>query len=277
MALSKIFKNLEKTAASYDRDKYWNYQKAIGQYYLEHLLKDFNHEKTVIDIGCGEGGVLSAFLENGYRCTGLEISEARVQFARQRNLDSINFIQGNIEEFNCEQKFGLILFSDVIEHVENKEKAMIAIKNCLQRDGILFITFPPYRSAFGGHQQTLRSFLRYLPYWHLLPRKIFIGLLKIFEKDYLESRLEIYDRGLTIRQFETLLTQTGFQVLKRLDYLVRPRQSLRFGIPVRENRFPFFKEFFTTGVTYLIRQRQSCNIPASDLTHAMSRLILTLN
>jgi len=256
MALSKIFKNLEKTAASYDRDKYWNYQKAIGQYYLEHLLKDFNHEKTVLDIGCGEGGVLSAFLANGYRCTGLEISEARVQFARQRNLDSINFIKGNIEEFNCDQKFGLILFSDVIEHVEHKEKAMIAIKSCLQKDGILFITFPPYHSAFGGHQQTLRSFLRYLPYWHLLPRKIFSGLLQIFEKDYLESRLEIYDRGLTIRQFETILKQTGFQVLKRLDYLVRPRQSLRFGIPVRENRFPFFKEFFTTGVTYLIRQRQ---------------------
>lgn len=255
MALLKFVKKFEKTAASYNRDKYWSYQKAIGHYYLEHLLKDFNHEKTVLDIGCGEGGVLSAFLENGYKCTGLEINEARLQFARQRSEDKIDFIQGNVEEFHCEQKFGLILFSDVIEHIKNKEKGMIAIKNCLQKDGILFVTFPPFHSAFGGHQQSLSSFLRYIPYWHLLPRKIFICLLKIFERDHLESRLEIYDRGLTIHQFETLLAQTGFQVLKRVDYLVRPRQSLRFDIPVRENHFPFFKEFFTTGVTYLIQQR----------------------
>ncbi len=255
MALSKIFKNLEKTAASYNRDKYWNYQKAIGQYYLEHLLKGIDHKKTVLDIGCGEGGVLSAFLEQGYQCTGLEISKTRVQFARERNQAGINFIHGNIEEFKCEKEYGLILFSDVIEHVANKEKAMMAIKKCLQPDGILLITFPPYRSAFGGHQQTLRSFLKYIPYWHLLPRKIFIGLLKIFERDYLESRLEIYDRGLTIRQFEALLKKLDFQVSKKWDYLVRPRQSLRFGVPIRENRFPFFKEFLTTGVTYLIQHR----------------------
>ncbi|MBN2089932.1 class I SAM-dependent methyltransferase [candidate division KSB1 bacterium] len=255
MALSKIFTNLKKTAASYNRDKFWNYQKAIGQYYLEHLLKGVAHEKTVLDIGCGEGGVLSAFLEQGYQCTGLEISESRVKFAREQNQVGIIFVHGNIEEFSCEGKYGLILFSDVIEHVENKEKAMIAIKNCLQQDGILLITFPPYRSAFGGHQQTLRSFLRYIPYWHLLPRKIFSGLLKIFERDYLESRLEIYDRGLTIGQFEALLKNLNLQVFKKWDYLVRPRQSLRFGVPVRENRFPFFKEILTTGVTYLIKHQ----------------------
>lgn len=254
MALFKIFKKLEKTAASYDRDKYWNYQKAIGQYFLEHFLSELPHDKTVLDIGCGEGGVLSAFVENGYQCTGLELSEARVQFARERNQGRINFIQANIEDFQGEQKYGLILFSDVIEHVENKEKALRALKNCLQPNGIVLITFPPYRSAFGGHQQTLSSFLRYIPYWHLLPRPIFTGLLKMFEREYLESRLEIYDRGLTIRQFEALIKRVNLPVIKRRDYLVRPRQSLRFGIPVRENHFPFLKEFLTTGVTYLLRQ-----------------------
>jgi len=251
MALMQLIKRLGKTATQ-NRDDYWTYQREIGNYFLNEYLHEIDHNNTILDIGCGEGGVLSVFLERGFHCYGLELNVQRVAYAKEQYGDKIIFFHDNIEDFKCAQPFDIIIMADVIEHIANKRKALAVIKDCLKPNGQALITFPPYRSAFGGHQQTLRSFLKYIPYWHLFPRKLYIQLYKWFEKDLLASRLEIYENGITIEQFEKLIQAVGLNIVKRIDYFIRPRQALRFGLSVRENRLPFFREFITTGVTYLL-------------------------
>lgn len=251
MSISKIIKGLGQTATG-NRNSYWEYQQKIGAHLYESMLKNFHHGHKVLDVGCGEGGVLSYFQNHGYECFGLEISKERVEYARQKQGDKINFFLGNIENFNCSQSFDVILLLDVIEHIADKTTALGTLKKCLAPDGLLLITFPPYRSAFGGHQQTLHSFLKYIPFWHLLPRNWYIKLFQWFEKDLLVSRLEIYDRGLTIGQFETLVNEIGMKIVARKNYFIRPRQSLRFGISIYENKFPFLKEYLTTGTTCVL-------------------------
>lgn len=251
MALTKILKKIGKTA-THDRAGYWQYQQKIGKYFFNNILRPFPHGKSILDIGCGEGGVLSVFWENGYSCAGLEINTERIEFARQQYQDKIQFFSDDIRQFRCSQRFDVILMLDVIEHIDEKQRALKQIRTCLSENGLLIISFPPYGSAFGGHQQTLRSFLKYIPYWHLLPRAAYIQLFKWFERDLLESRLEIYDCGISIKAFEKLARSSGFKTLKRNDYLIRPRQSFRFNIPIRENHFPLFKEYMTTGVTYVL-------------------------
>lgn len=253
MTALKLIDKLGQTATQ-NRDEYWNYQRQIGHFFLKQYFNQYEHGKTILDIGCGEGGVLAEFAENGYECFGLEINEQRLEYARLRYGNKIHLLQGNIEDFNCSRLFDLVIMSDVIEHIVQKEKALLTIKNCLKNEGLALITFPPYRSAFGGHQQTLNSFLKYIPFWHLFPRRLYIQLFKWFEPEHLESRLEIYDNGLTIKEFELLIQKVDFQIIRRFDYLIRPRQSLRFGLPIRENRFPLLKEYLTTGVCYLLKR-----------------------
>ena len=252
MAVYDILKKIGKTA-THDRNVYWEYQRAIGRYYWETILAKSIKGTKILDIGCGEGGILSFFAEKGFQCFGLDNNKARVEFAQSRQTDNIKFINVEIENFNCDETFDLVLMLDVIEHVKDKTKALLNIKRILGESGIFLLTFPPYRSPFGGHQQVLHSFLKYIPYWHVLPRQYFLRLLKKFEKTDIDARLEIYDRGMTIKQFERLIHQLGFICLKRIDFLVRPRQGLRFGTKIVRNRFPLFRELFTTGVTYLLK------------------------
>lgn len=250
-AIRRIFKKIGHTATS-DRDGYWRYQRTLGDYYLAELQKYPLSGKTVLDIGCGEGGVLASFEAAGFNCYGLEVSAQRIEYARQRLGTRIQWLHAGIEQLEMCETFDLILMLDVIEHLAEKERALQVLRRALKLNGLALITFPPYRSAFGGHQQSLRSFLKYIPYWHILPRNVFRQLLRWFEKEHLDARLEIYDRGLTIARFERLIRTAGLRVIQREVYWIRPRQSLRFGIPIRPNRLPFGREFFTTGVNYIL-------------------------
>ena len=39
-------------------------------------------DMNVLEIGCGEAGVLKAFLEKGCRCTGIELDPSRIEYAK---------------------------------------------------------------------------------------------------------------------------------------------------------------------------------------------------
>jgi 2-polyprenyl-3-methyl-5-hydroxy-6-metoxy-1,4-benzoquinol methylase len=239
-------------AASYDRLAYHNYQIQIGEYYLQNFVRPCRAGKRVLDIGCGEGGVLTPFERAGYECTGLEFSPERVNYAREQGSSNIKFIQGNIEEFSFNQKFDVVLMLDVIEHLNQKSQALLNIKKILSPKGIVIISFPPFRSPFGGHQQVMKSFLRYIPFIHLAPAWFYRWLLKKIECQNFESHFRNFKTGITIKQFERLTNQLGFKIIEKKNYFVRPRQAFRFGLKIKENRFKLLKEYLTTGVVYIL-------------------------
>lgn len=239
-------------AASQNRLAYHKYQKQIGKYYLEHFVKPFAKGKKVIDIGCAEGGVLTPFEKAGYDCTGLEYSPPRVEYAREKGASNIKFIKGNIEQFSYNEKFDVILMLDVIEHLNQKIPALENIKKILSSEGIVIISFPPFRSPFGGHQQVMKSFLKYIPYIHLTSESIYRWLLEKVERQNFESHFRNYKTGVTIKEFEKLLDQVEFKIIRRIPYFVRPRQAFRFGMKIKPNRSKIFQEYLTTGIVYIL-------------------------
>jgi len=104
-------------------------------------------------------------------------------FARNKKLD-ISFIQGDI----CSNEIGgrvekqeIIILRDVIEHIpaEKKKDLIYNIMNLLWKKGICFISFPPFYSPFGGHQQYPKSIISFLPYVHLFPLFLELKLLSL--------------------------------------------------------------------------------------------------
>jgi len=239
-------------AASHDRWAYHEYQIQIGNYYLEQFVKPYANGKKVLDIGCAEGGVLIAFEKQGYDCTGLEYSLKRIEYAREKSSSKINFINGDIEQFSYGDKFDVILLLDVIEHLNKKLQALENIKRLVLPGGIVIVSFPPFRSPYGGHQQIMRSFLKFIPYIHLLPVSIYRWLVETVERVNVDYHFRNYETGITIRQFEQLINQAGFKLIKKISYFVRPRQAFRFDIKIKENRISLFQEYLTTGVVYIL-------------------------
>lgn len=255
MSYLNIFKRVGKTA-THDRNAYWDYQRKIGHYYLENFVLPIITSGKVLDIGCAEGGVLSVFHEAGFDCLGIELNEQRVEFAREKYNGQIQFFHENIESFRTDEPLDLVIMFDVIEHVFHKDVALGNIRSLLKPDGRLIVTFPPFRSAFGGHQQILSSFLKFIPYWHLLPRNIYVKLYEKFESDRVALGKELYDTGITIKEFKRLIKEAGLSVEKQVNYWIRPRQSFRFGMAIKQNKIPIFEEFLTTGVTFVLQPAQ---------------------
>ena len=63
-----------------DKLRYFNIQKTVTTEsilpILNHLSKK-SHPRYVLEIGCAEAGVLSAFLEEGDQVVGIELSKYR--------------------------------------------------------------------------------------------------------------------------------------------------------------------------------------------------------
>ncbi|MDZ7265470.1 MAG: class I SAM-dependent methyltransferase [candidate division KSB1 bacterium] len=251
MKLLRRFKNFGVTA-SHDRNAYRDFQTRIGRYYRDHLVRPYVRSGKVLDIGCAEGGVLLAFAEAGYDCTGLEYSANRVEYAQEQDQGHIRFFQGDIERFVIPEQYDVILLLDVFEHLADKLTALHHIRQMLAPAGIVIISFPPFQSAYGGHQQVMRSWLKFVPWVHLLPESIYLRVLRRVERQNIESHLRNYRTGTTIRQFEHLVKQTDLRIIYKQTYLIRPRQALRFDLKIRVYPLNVGQEYLATGTDYVL-------------------------
>jgi SAM-dependent methyltransferase len=224
----------------------------------------------VLEIGCGEAGVLSTFLERGCQGVGVELdsnkyAEACRKLSKFLETGQLTLLSKNIysvdPETEMKGKFDLIILKDVIEHIHDQERLMNRMKSYLSPQGLIFLGFPPWQMPFGGHQQVCNSpFLSRLPYFHLLPMALYKGVLKIFKED-LETFVEIKETGISIERFERIAKKTGYTIVNKRHYLINPIYKYKFKMKVREQftfirLIPYVRNFFTTSVFYIIQAKQ---------------------
>jgi len=224
---------------------------------------------AILEIGCGEGGVLQPFLEKGCRCTGVDLDQVRLDLGNEF-LESyvksgeLEFVNQNIYEEGFLKKyqgaFNLIMLKDVIEHVPEQDKFIPYLRKLLKPGGKIFFGFPPWYMPHGGHQQVVKNkYLGMMPYIHLLPNVLYRGLLKAFgEADSKVTELmEIKDAGISIERFERIVKQSNYTIANRKFYLINPIYKYKFNLqprvqsPLISNLY-FIRNFFTTCVYYLI-------------------------
>ncbi len=224
--------------------------------------------KSVLEIGCGEGGVLLAFLERDCRCVGVDISRAKIDYMKKNMRGQID--AGRLAVFLDDvfvpesdsikgQRFDIIILKDTIEHLYNHDRVLMELKNYLAPNGVVFIAFPPWTMPYGGHQQMAASKLGKLPWYHLLPRPVYRGLLKIFgeSRQKIAGLMRNADTHITTRRFEKLVRQTGFRVLARQFYFINPIYQYKFGLKARKQAkwvasLPVVRDFGSTTCYYLI-------------------------
>jgi SAM-dependent methyltransferase len=248
---------------------YWNYQYLLAKKVLVSYLSGLNafHEGFIVtEIGCGEGGVLSAFVEAGAsKGIGTDIDIGRIKvgekIVNKLNLN-ISFSGHDIigEEPKDEwlQKSDLVLLRDVIEHLEDSRVALSNIKKIIKPGGYLFVTFPPYHSPFGGHQHIAYNLTGKLPYIHLLPKKLFFKLVAIGKSSNLDEIKRIRQISLTPKKFLKASQETGFSIIKQDYYLLRPVFKMKFGLPAIKltgiSFLPLIKKYFSLEASYLLRK-----------------------
>jgi len=223
----------------------------------------------VLEIGCGEGGVLKAFLEKDCQCLGIDLSPDKIRegeklLTEYLKAGKMQFIAQDIYEVETEKlltgRFDLIVLKDTIEHIFHQEKITGHLKSFLRPGGMIFYGYPPWFMPFGGHQQITQSkLLSRLPYYHLLPAFLYRYVLQLFgeSKACVQELLEIKSTGISTARFERLHTKSGYRIVGRCLYFINPIYAWKFGLKPRIlpgwlGRIPYLRDFFCTSAWYMV-------------------------
>ncbi|MEM0995855.1 MAG: class I SAM-dependent methyltransferase [Bacteroidota bacterium] len=238
-----------------------------------HEITPLKPGMNVLEIGCAEGGVLSAFLAAGCQGTGVELSPTRAANAKQFLAEYLETGQARIESKNIydaqipadfPEPFDVIVLKDVIEHIHDQERLLRRMQDFLKPGGHIFFGFPPWQMPYGGHQQIGKGKLAKLPYYHLLPRPVYRGVLKLFQQSEgtINELMEIQETRISLERFERILRTTGYATVRKQLYLVNPIYKYKFGLkPRKQNKvvgaIPWLRNFVTTCGFYLVTPSQS--------------------
>ncbi|MBO6026029.1 MAG: methyltransferase domain-containing protein [Bacteroidales bacterium] len=234
-------------------------------------------QTRVLEVGCGEGGILLPFAELGCQVTGVDLSERKIANARSyfdENHQVGTFYRSDFFALPLpekeEEKYSLVIVHDVFEHIEQpyKQPFLERLKLFMRNDGIAFIGFPGWQMPFAGHQQVCSSYLSKIPFLHLLPLSLY---QKILTKKETEGRvkdlLSIRRSKVTIESFERLVKATGFQVKDKKMWFINPHYKTKFHmVPVRViwpfSKVPYFRNYYTTAAWYSLMKATEADQPS---------------
>lgn len=111
--------------------------------HLDDLGVPFDKTKALLDVGFGAGHFL-AEAERRVSCTGYEISEVGLRFAKQRCKESALFCH-SIEEGGPQESFDYIVSIGSLEHIVDLDKALDNIRNLLKPTGKFYLYCPNER------------------------------------------------------------------------------------------------------------------------------------
>ena len=250
-----------------DRYRYFREEAATTEKYFIPYLSEFMDVDNinVLEVGCGEGGNLLPFARRGCRVVGVDLSEQRVRQAESffsRECAAGTFVCDDVMHYRGDGRlFDLIVCHDVVEHIPEKGKMLLALKRLLAPGGRLFVAFPAWQMPFGGHQQIACSWVvSHLPFVHLLPELAFCLMLRLFGEDAskINELIGIRRTRCTVEMFEREAAYAGYTVYDRRLWLVNPHYEVKFGLrPIRLCRklsaLPYIRNFMASSCFYVVR------------------------
>lgn len=103
--------------------------------YLSTLPKG----SSILDVGCAEGSTiqyLQRIFGDHFIYTGIDLSETRINKAKDKNIPNSHFIVSNAETIPFEENsFDCVLSSQVLEHVNNPDSMIKEISRVLKDSG----------------------------------------------------------------------------------------------------------------------------------------------
>lgn len=100
--------------------------------------------KRVLDIACGAGyGSRMLSLAGASAVVGVDLSAETVEYAKQHyQTSNIQFVCANAEQFECSERFDVVVSFETIEHLHHPEKFLERLRGLLAPDGDLVLSVP---------------------------------------------------------------------------------------------------------------------------------------
>ncbi|MBU4246006.1 MAG: class I SAM-dependent methyltransferase [Nanoarchaeota archaeon] len=108
----------------------------------EHLLQFLSKmpkSSKILNLGCGDGRFTRLIKDCGFR----DIVDADISSSLLKSDTCRKRVLGDAENISFKKEmFDAIIMTDVIEHIENRNRAINELQRVLKKNGELFITYP---------------------------------------------------------------------------------------------------------------------------------------
>ncbi len=139
------------------------HRKKLG-FFLQSL-EDFRKRRgaeaggvSVLEVGCSNGrNVALPLAEEGFRLTGVDLHEPSIAYANaHNNLLNAKFICMNFSDFGSDDRFDVIVLSDILEHVERPDEILSVALRHLSPGGMVLVCIPNGYGPYENEQRFLR-------------------------------------------------------------------------------------------------------------------------
>ena len=139
------------------KEDFFNQQIIRGKKVLDFIVKNNPNKKigSVLDEGCGMGGLLVPFKEKKIYIYGVDYGSDYVEYGKSKNL---NLGIGGIKDVN--KKFDVIIYSHVFEHILDLESELSEIKKRLNENGVLYIEVPGVLNLNNNYRNDLNRYFQ---------------------------------------------------------------------------------------------------------------------
>ena len=140
---------------------YFVRQKNKGKEIYEFLqrggLVSDKQAMQVLEIGCGAGGILAYFQDQGHEVKGMDIGTTYIEFGKEKGL---NIADGFLKDLSTTHKYDLIIYSHVMEHILDVAEELELIKSYLKPGGVLYIEVPGIKNVYQKYKMDYLTYFQ---------------------------------------------------------------------------------------------------------------------
>ena len=142
----------------YERHWWWRAREAVVLGELDRL-RPTGGWKRALDVGCGDGLLFDRLSAYAAHVEGVEPDAGLV--SDERAADGRIHVRPFDASFRPEARYDLMLFLDVLEHIEDAAAAVAHAATLLEPGGVVLVTVPAYRHLWTTHDDLNRHVTRY--------------------------------------------------------------------------------------------------------------------
>ena len=136
--------SLYEAIARAEPESFWF--RARNRLIVDVLRKHFPGAQSLLEVGCGSGFVLAG-LRDAFprlRLVGSELLEEGLEVARRRLPDDVELVQLDAVTMPFEAEFDVVGAFDVLEHVDQDERALAGMRRAVRDGGGLILLVPQH-------------------------------------------------------------------------------------------------------------------------------------
>lgn len=142
-----------------ETDHWWF--KARRELLLNQIRSYAPQAKVIAEIGCGTGGNLKYFRENGFEVIGADIDDLAVEFARDK-VDGIVHLGDFTTALKADwNRIDVVVLADILEHVEDDAAFLCRVCASIRPETLVLITVPAASGLWSQHDVILGHHRRY--------------------------------------------------------------------------------------------------------------------